>query len=89
MQITFRPFCQSLEFGDVVSRKFKNCQDRKDIISYVNLMNILYTNSTLFFNVLFGNFLEEKHGEGKVKGRKGEGAKYKERNCQASNFWIS
>ena len=36
MQITFRPFCQSLEFGDVVSRKFKNCQDRKDIISYVN-----------------------------------------------------
>ena len=52
-------------------------------------MNILYTNSTLFFNVLFGNFLEEKHGEGKVKGRKGEGAKYKERNCQASNFWIS
>ena len=35
-QITFRPLCQFLEFGNVASRKFKNCQDCQDIISYVN-----------------------------------------------------
>lgn len=67
----------------------KTAKTVKILLATLISMNILYTNSTLFFNVLFGNFLEEKHGEGKVKGRKGEGAKYKERNCQASNFWIS
>lgn len=87
MQITFRPLCKVLEFGNVV-RKLKTAKTVKILLATLISMNILYTNSTLFFNVLFSNFLEEKHGESKVKGRKGEGPKYKKRNCQALTYIL-